>query len=440
MSKITLDMLDEEVADVPAVVDDDAITTGAAGKKYRQFMYVQQLDHLGLPIDELVKQFEQMDALEWAMIVHDKDTKADDFAFVAPHVHAVLKFEHPHSLQHIADQLQDKPQHLAIWKGRINNAYSYLVHRTAKSRDRYQYDPGEVVASFDFDQRLATIEGKVKQRTQANDAEQVNAVLDAIVAGEVESQLAAYALLPGHLISKAMPKIKAAFQAKLELDAQIWREAKLASGQKIEVYWFYGAAGTGKTRFAKEYAAKLTDGRVYIAGSSRDPFQSYNGEHVVILDDLRPKEGFTFSDMLRMLDPWNSDAMASSRYFDKALQADYFFITSPFAPIDFYNKLVNGGDSSDGVDQLVRRLTLVIAFDGDYLTHAFPYHVRGNLISYQFDVKTRQPNKWTDQNGRPFARIANLMQNLKTNSQDQFSQVIDTLQKDTGTTDDEPTK
>lgn len=59
-------------------------------------------------------------------------------------------------------------------------------------------------------------------------------------------------------------------------------------GAEVQVIWLTGPAGTGKTSLAKEYAKKK--GQPYfIAGSSRDIFQGYAGEHTLILDELRPK-------------------------------------------------------------------------------------------------------------------------------------------------------
>lgn len=58
-------------------------------------------------------------------------------------------------------------------------------------------------------------------------------------------------------------------------------------GKRVQVIWIYGPAGTGRTWLAKEYAAKANQ-PFYISGSSRDIFQTYAGEHTLIMDEFRP--------------------------------------------------------------------------------------------------------------------------------------------------------
>ena len=133
-----------------------------------------------------------------------------------------------------------------------------------------------------------------------------------------------------------------------------------AAGQQVEVIWIYGEAGTGKTRLAKEQAAKRNT-PYYITGSSRDPFQRYNGEDVIIYDEARPPD-IRFSDLLKLLDPYGEDVSAPSRYYDKAICAAVYFITSPYSPLEFYKEIM-GEDwetQKDGFDQLLRRLSLVL--------------------------------------------------------------------------------
>lgn len=137
---------------------------------------------------------------------------------------------------------------------------------------------------------------------------------------------------------------------------------------RICVIWLYGDAGTGKTSLAKEHAKKK--GQPYfISGSSRDIFQGYNGEHTVILDELRPKM-MEYSDLLRITDPYGieNQVMAPSRYNDKALACDLIIITSPFSPSDFHveqmvlakKKEGTTVPVQDGLGQLLRRLSVTI--------------------------------------------------------------------------------
>ena len=97
----------------------------------RQFMYVQDLDHLKIKEGDLSKILKKSGALEWAYIDHDKDPKKDqEGKIIRPHIHAVLKYENPQKLSTIANLFNDQAQYVDVWKGRIANAYSYLLHET----------------------------------------------------------------------------------------------------------------------------------------------------------------------------------------------------------------------------------------------------------------------------------------------------------------------
>lgn len=100
-------------------------------------------------------------------------------------------------------------------------------------------------------------------------------------------------------------------------------------------------------------------------------FQSYAGEHIIILDELRP-QSVPYHDLLRILDPFGIDSQvyAPSRYSDKALAADLIIITSPYNPQQFYYEVFGhktldafGNRTTNQIDsfeQLKRRITLVI--------------------------------------------------------------------------------
>ncbi len=54
---------------------------------------------------------------------------------------------------------------MQVWHGRINNAYSYLIHETADAENtdgKYHYADTAVKASFDYPKRLEQIRAKIK--------------------------------------------------------------------------------------------------------------------------------------------------------------------------------------------------------------------------------------------------------------------------------------
>ena len=173
--------------------------------------------------------------------------------------------------------------------------------------------------------------------------------------------------LSGSQYAKAKQKIETVYLKRLENQAELWRKEMIKNNEIVTIIWLFGQAGTGKTRLARRYAERF-DSNYFITGSIRDPFQQYNLEHVVILDELRPHQ-FDYSDLLKMFDPYNVKAMASSRYFDKPLLANIYIVTSPYSPYNFFLELNKKRQTShiDSWGQLMRRLSLVVEVKREHL-------------------------------------------------------------------------
>ena len=368
--------------------------------RYRHLMYTQFLDHMVLSVEELIAALEQIGADRYALIVHDKDTDKDGNP-IEPHVHAMMSFKNGHSLASIAKQLHDKPQYLEIYDKNVNNGYSYLIHATTKARNKYQYDPSEVIANFDY-VSLVTVEipGQIAAKHDKK-AGTVKTLLDLMYIGaktkrEVEAELS------GSLYGKYRSQIEAVWAKRLQMMAEEWREKKLAEGAQVQVIWIYGPAGTGKTSLAKSYARKAGQG-YYISGSSRDIFQGYNGEHTLVMDELRPKT-IPYHDLLRILDPFNltDPTMAPSRYSDKAIACDLIIITTPYNPLSFYQKEFDKESDFSRVDsfnQLLRRLTLVVYMNDDIMEV-----VTYNFYGFQLVPGTEAPNPYSAKH-RPAPKV-----------------------------------
>nr|WP_330218266.1 Rep family protein [Streptococcus suis] len=52
------------------------------------------------------------------------------------------------------------------WKGKVNNAYSYLIHRTEDASEKHQYTVDEVIANFDYAERIENIESKIQSNSR----------------------------------------------------------------------------------------------------------------------------------------------------------------------------------------------------------------------------------------------------------------------------------
>lgn len=122
---------------------------------------------------------------------------------------------------------------------------------------------------------------------------------------------------------------------------------------KPVVKWYYGPPQTGKTQDAFEEAHSLTnEDDIYVAMDTAMWFDGYDGQSVVIIDDMR-KDFIKFHLLLRLLDryAYRVQTKGSTRQF----VAKHIFITSPQRPEDMY-------DTREDLGQLLRRIDEIKLF------------------------------------------------------------------------------
>lgn len=333
--------------------------------RVKNMMYAQQLAHLPTKsvdkLEELIKN--KLKPKKYALIVHDKDVN-DKGQPEADHVHAMLCFDNARSVNNVARQLGDRPQYMEAWNGKAENGFAYLIHATDNARTRHQYDVSEVKANFDYPEMIKKIDAEVRRVDKLGDTAKIKTLLNLILAGAITRD-EAEKQLTGAQYAKAKRQLADVEAKRMEECAKEWRHEMKESGKPIEVLWLYGLPGTGKTSFAKALAEKRKES-YYIAGSSRDIFQNYKGQHILILDELRP-QSIPYRDLLNILNPFGmgDDVMSPSRYQDKALTCDLIIITSPYNPFVFYSNIFGGQgqykeDPIDRFEQLRRRISLTV--------------------------------------------------------------------------------
>lgn len=145
-----------------------------APPKSYHMMYVQQMKHLPAGnVDNLIKLVEtRLNPKEYGIIVHDKDPGEE------AHVQCMLSFKNARSLNNVAKLLGDKSQYIEKWEGNPNNGFAYLIHATEKARKggKYQYDPSEVRANFDYPARLMQMRAEMED-ARAEHTGKVNSLL-----------------------------------------------------------------------------------------------------------------------------------------------------------------------------------------------------------------------------------------------------------------------
>ncbi|MGF2053984.1 Rep family protein [Vagococcus fluvialis] len=367
-------------------------------KKCRNMMFSTQIDRVPYKTAQhaydFFMSFLSKKPLQIAVILHDKDTD-DDGITIKPHLHIMLRFENARSMDQVAKEIGELPQTIEAWNDNYYNGFSYLLHETASAENKHIYDSNEVVANFDFNKEMIKIRTLASTDFKENHlpARVINSLIDEIKEGtktkeEVEE------LISGSNLAKYTRKIEAACNYARSKRQQAWHDEMRNKEKKISVFYYYGESGSGKTRFAKEYAKSYSD-KVYITGSSNDPFQNYNGEDVIIIDELR-HDTFVYSDLLKILDPYNFESMGSSRYHDKALMASTIIITSPYSPNDLYSLIKKNNKNMDSkVDsfkQLARRLSLVTHFSMSYIEIAF-YDEKYD--KFYVEKASREPNRYS---------------------------------------------
>lgn len=135
-----------------------------------------------------------------------------------------------------------------------------------------------------------------------------------------------------------------------------------------------GSSGSGKTTYAKILAEKhYKKEEIYITAGGAHPFDEYQGEKVIIIDDFRDSV-IPYNDLLRLLDN-NTTSNVGARYHNKNLaRCELIILTSVKNPIDLYKGI------EEERFQLYRRINFLY-IDDDFLEF------------YEFNKKEQMYNK-----------------------------------------------
>ncbi|HEM3442014.1 TPA: replication initiation protein [Streptococcus suis] len=351
--------------------------------RHTAYMFCSTVESVSIKnLQEIIKLFQEtLNPFEIAGIIHDKDIDSE------PHYHIIVRFKNAVWLNSIINKLSQngfevQPNFFEAWKGKVNNAYSYLIHRTEDASEKYQYPVDEVFANFDYAERIESIESKIQSNSR--NEKTINVVrnlINKIIDGDITFD-EAIKEVDGYTLVKYDREFSKAKKRRTEIDFENWKENALKNGFKREIIWLYGPSGTGKSRLCKHFAKSLGK-PFYTTGSSRDPFQNVGSQETIIIEEIRPGRGgnFNYADFLLIIDPFNADATASSRFFDKPIIATTIIINTPFSPSQFYESISKqaGFDKKiDTLTQLIRRITLLQEVTDK------------SIITYKFDNKKNE--------------------------------------------------
>jgi hypothetical protein len=127
--------------------------------------------------------------------------------------------------------------------------------------------------------------------------------------------------------------------------------------RELDVYWYWGATGTGKT-WAALHEAEAEEGGYWMSSKNLRWWDGYQGQKNIVIDDFRA-DFCPLHELLRYLDPYpcRVEVKGSSFWFAPRR----IWITCPYPPHDAYQS----ERAQENIGQLTGRITAVKQFAGE---------------------------------------------------------------------------
>lgn len=310
---------------------------------------------------------------EFAGITHDKDmakirdvdTGVNILEPIDEHLHGVISLSKKRDLKVVAGWIGVEPQFVEPpKKGRFGkeNLLAYLIH--AKQPEKYQYDPKDVLTfgTFDYMAYWAS-KANAWERQSASVQKKENTVSAHWLTKQVQAGRLSKRDIMNHpeyraIYADNMPMINDAIMFYGEMKGFETLEALERGEFQLSVMFITGASGSGKTHFALNLIREFEKQRGWRSyqASAGNPMDGYNGEEVLLLDDLRATS-LSATEWLQMLDARTTASM-SARYRNKQKAFRTLVITSYMEPYQFFNQVRGAGGSNEALDQFIRRIML----------------------------------------------------------------------------------
>lgn len=315
-------------------------------KPQKRYMITQYMSYMNCSYVDIIDKLKsgKLEHLKtWCICLHDKDTLPDG-SQKPPHFHAVVTFTQMKTVKTVADFFGVKPQYVEKIRSSTKASQLYLVHHNDKAK--YQYPVSEVTANFDYADLV----------DDTPSLEKLDDVLHNIEIGLIR---------PYDIMNKVSIEFYAKYKRKLNDAFEYVIKKKGGLNRDMECYYFYGASGSGKTTFAKDYAA-AEGWSTFVSSGGKNPLDDYAGQDCIILDDIRGNV-FSLADFLKLTDN-NTDSMVGCRYYNKSLAyCKAIICTSVLSLEDLYSGVTD--EHKEPLKQLIRRFKSVVEFSEDNLTY-----------------------------------------------------------------------
>ena len=312
---------------------------------------------------------EEDEFVEFAIVVHDKDVSYGT-RLVEPHVHAYIDFPKLLDLSKVASALGLERERIETPKSKVGRAYTrinalaYLIH--AKDKDKYQYPISEVETfeTLDYESFINQNKEDFEKYSATRKREKSDESLDMIYQEIIEGNLTEDDIFADDsltfLWAYNQQKFSEAFTAYGKISAKRTLRQLENDEFKPTILYIHGSSGIGKTTLAYELVEKIVlkakeqghNWKTYSAGS-KNIFDEYFGEEIVVLDDPR-YDSLLPSDWLKLLDPLNKSYL-SARYKNKLVIGRIIIIMNYLSLRDFFGQI-----PKEDLNQYLRRFNNVI--------------------------------------------------------------------------------
>ena len=315
----------------------------------RTFEVMQYMEYMTCSYDDIVSKLQSGDIehlTKWAIVLHDSDLK-DDGSPKPLHFHCVLVFSQPKTFKTVADLFGVEIQYVNKIKTTTKAALMYLCHKNDKTK--FQYTADKVTASFDY----------IELFDDTPAVDNIKNILD-----DIDKEVIKPYNIQNYVSIQTYSKYKRTFDTAFDYVIR----KKRGLNRNMKCFYFYGTSGSGKTTYAKMFAAQ-NGWSTFVSSGGKNPLDDYNGEDCIILDDIRGSL-FSLADFLKLTDN-NTDSMVGCRYYNKSIvYCKAIICTSVISLEDLYNGVTD--KQKEPLKQLIRRFETVIKFDDDKLTFMMP--------------------------------------------------------------------